>query len=400
MRRTRPRLWRARLRGAAARRRPRAARGERAARQRPRPVRPAGRRRSRPSSTSWPTCASRLEFARPLLDAAATALADGRRDRAARRLRRQGRLRRRGPPGRPRRAPGPRRDRLHRGARPEPVADQGPRARPGLGQPGQAPGRGDRRADRAGDARAAAGRRGAAMEPDRRTRGPARRGARPVANGSRRRRRGPWPRLCTEIGVAGLAIPERYGGAGAGPAEIHVVMEELGRSLTPAPMLGSAVLATQALLASGDEAACARLLPALADGTAIAALAWTTPAGHWDPAELPRYDGRAPPARQLGTVTARRTTCSTAPTPTCCSCRGRQPGRHRPVRGRPGRRSGVTRTPVRHHGRRPRLAVVRLDDATGRRIGGTRPRRSPSPGTRPASRWAPSKSARPSGRSS
>ncbi len=94
-----------------------------------------------------------------------------------------------------------------------------------------------------------------------------------------------WQRLCAEIGVAGLAIPERFGGAGAGPVEVHIVMEELGRSLTPAPMLGSAVLATQALLLSGDDAACQRLLPGLADGSQTAALAWTTAAGRFDPAE-------------------------------------------------------------------------------------------------------------------
>jgi alkylation response protein AidB-like acyl-CoA dehydrogenase len=97
--------------------------------------------------------------------------------------------------------------------------------------------------------------------------------------------RSPWRRLCGEVGVAGLAIPERYGGAGAGPAETGVVMEELGRELTCSPMLGSVVLAAQALLASGDDAACGRLLPAIADGSAIAALAWTTPAGHWDSGE-------------------------------------------------------------------------------------------------------------------
>ena len=95
-----------------------------------------------------------------------------------------------------------------------------------------------------------------------------------------------WQRLCAEVGVAGLAVPERYGGAGAGPVETHVVAEELGRRLLPAPLLGSAVLAAQALLATGDAAACERLLPAIADGTAIAALAWTTEAGHWDPAEV------------------------------------------------------------------------------------------------------------------
>ena len=65
-----------------------------------------------------------------------------------------------------------------------------------------------------------------------------------------------WRRLCGEVGVAGLAIPGRYGGAGAGPAETGVVMEELGRDLTSSPLLGSAVLAAQALLATGDDAAC------------------------------------------------------------------------------------------------------------------------------------------------
>jgi alkylation response protein AidB-like acyl-CoA dehydrogenase len=95
----------------------------------------------------------------------------------------------------------------------------------------------------------------------------------------------PWRRLCAEVGVAGLAIPARYGGAGAGLAEVCVVMAELGRNLTPAPMLGSAVLAAQAVLGCGDPAACERLLPAIADGSAVAALAWTTPAGRWDAGE-------------------------------------------------------------------------------------------------------------------
>jgi alkylation response protein AidB-like acyl-CoA dehydrogenase len=108
-----------------------------------------------------------------------------------------------------------------------------------------------------------------------------------------------WGRLCREVGVAGLAIPERYGGAGGGAAEVGAVMEELGRELTPSPMLGSTVLAAQALLGSGDEAACERLLPAIASGSATAALAWTTPAGRWSVAETgyraagARLDGEA-----------------------------------------------------------------------------------------------------------
>jgi alkylation response protein AidB-like acyl-CoA dehydrogenase len=102
-----------------------------------------------------------------------------------------------------------------------------------------------------------------------------------------------WQRLCAEIGVGGLPIPERFGGAGAGPVEVHVVMDELGRTLTPSRMLGSGVLATQAVLASGDEAAAQRLLPGLADGSQTAALAWTTAAGRWDPAEVACRASRA-----------------------------------------------------------------------------------------------------------
>jgi alkylation response protein AidB-like acyl-CoA dehydrogenase len=101
-----------------------------------------------------------------------------------------------------------------------------------------------------------------------------------------------WQRLCGEIGVAGLAIPERYGGAGAGPVETHIVMEELGRGLVSAPLLGSAVLAGQALLASGDDAACQRLLPGIASGATVAALAWAPRAGRWDPEE-PAFAARA-----------------------------------------------------------------------------------------------------------
>ncbi|WP_072807472.1 acyl-CoA dehydrogenase family protein [Rhodococcoides yunnanense] len=82
-----------------------------------------------------------------------------------------------------------------------------------------------------------------------------------------------WSRLCDQIGVAALAVPEKYGGVGASLLEIHVVQEELGRTLTPSPMLGSAVLATQALVLSGDVDACSRLLPTIAEG-AVAALCW------------------------------------------------------------------------------------------------------------------------------
>ena len=61
-----------------------------------------------------------------------------------------------------------------------------------------------------------------------------------------------WATLCDQIGVAALAIPEEHGGAGFTLAETHVVLEELGRTLTPSPLLAS-VVATEALLAAGHH---------------------------------------------------------------------------------------------------------------------------------------------------
>ena len=96
-----------------------------------------------------------------------------------------------------------------------------------------------------------------------------------------------WSVLCEQIGVAGLAIPEEYGGAGFTLFETHIVLEELGAALTPSPLLGSGVLAAQALLRSGDTAACERLLPAIAEGSAVAALAWTGDDGRWSTDSVP-----------------------------------------------------------------------------------------------------------------
>ncbi|MEU1491648.1 acyl-CoA dehydrogenase family protein [Streptomyces sp. NPDC005776] len=90
-----------------------------------------------------------------------------------------------------------------------------------------------------------------------------------------------WAPLATQIGATGLAVPEEYGGAGGGARDVHVLMEELGRSLSPLPCLGSSVLTVGALLASGDEEACGRLLPGLAEGTSVGTLAWAEQ-GSWD----------------------------------------------------------------------------------------------------------------------
>jgi alkylation response protein AidB-like acyl-CoA dehydrogenase len=78
-----------------------------------------------------------------------------------------------------------------------------------------------------------------------------------------------WAVLAGEMGLAGLAVPEELGGAGATWRQVAVVLEELGRAVAPVPYLGSAVIATRALLHCGDR----ELLAALAAGQQSAALA-------------------------------------------------------------------------------------------------------------------------------
>jgi alkylation response protein AidB-like acyl-CoA dehydrogenase len=74
-----------------------------------------------------------------------------------------------------------------------------------------------------------------------------------------------WRTLCEQIGVAALALPEEYDGAGATLFETCVVLEELGRTLTPSPLLASTI-AAQTLLGTGNADLCAELLPRIAAG--------------------------------------------------------------------------------------------------------------------------------------
>ncbi|HEV7789283.1 MAG TPA: acyl-CoA dehydrogenase family protein [Pseudonocardia sp.] len=90
-----------------------------------------------------------------------------------------------------------------------------------------------------------------------------------------------WRLMATQLGLQGLVVPERYGGAGSGCVELQIACEEMGRALLCAPFLSSAVLATSVLLFAGDAAAAQRYLPGLADGSTIGTLAVTEESGSW-----------------------------------------------------------------------------------------------------------------------
>lgn len=80
-----------------------------------------------------------------------------------------------------------------------------------------------------------------------------------------------WQRFA-ELGFAGILVPEAEGGAGLGHVEAGIVLEEIGRNLTPSPFLATSVGAATAL-AGAAASQRARFLPRLARGELIASLA-------------------------------------------------------------------------------------------------------------------------------
>ncbi|MFE9122650.1 acyl-CoA dehydrogenase family protein [Streptomyces sp. NPDC007172] len=82
-----------------------------------------------------------------------------------------------------------------------------------------------------------------------------------------------WRALGAGMDLAGLLVPEKLGGQSASHREAAVVLEEIGRSVAPVPFLTSAVIATETLLALGDEnGEVASLVRELASGHRTAAL--------------------------------------------------------------------------------------------------------------------------------
>lgn len=82
-----------------------------------------------------------------------------------------------------------------------------------------------------------------------------------------------WSLLANQTGLAGLIIPEKWGGQGMGLREAAVALEEGARVLLCAPLLTGAVLAPTAVLAAADDAAAGDLLPGIADGSTVAVVA-------------------------------------------------------------------------------------------------------------------------------
>ena len=75
-----------------------------------------------------------------------------------------------------------------------------------------------------------------------------------------------------ELGLTGMLVSESDGGLGMGHVESAIVLEEIGRNLTPSPFLSSSVLAAAAL-ADGSDDLRGRYLPGLVSGEHVYAVA-------------------------------------------------------------------------------------------------------------------------------
>ncbi|MEU4561563.1 acyl-CoA dehydrogenase family protein [Actinoplanes sp. NPDC023936] len=91
-----------------------------------------------------------------------------------------------------------------------------------------------------------------------------------------------WGRLGA-LGVTGLAVPERFGGAGAPASALVVAAEELGHHAVPGPVAESLAAVPALLAGCGDERIAATWLPGLASGRLVATLTappWLPLAAH------------------------------------------------------------------------------------------------------------------------
>ncbi len=91
-----------------------------------------------------------------------------------------------------------------------------------------------------------------------------------------------WKGLA-EMGFLGVAIPDEFGGTGAGHLELCVIAEEMGRALAPVPFSSTVYLAAEALMLAGSEAQKKKWLPLIASGEAIGTLALFEGSGNPSP---------------------------------------------------------------------------------------------------------------------
>ena len=83
-----------------------------------------------------------------------------------------------------------------------------------------------------------------------------------------------------DMGWTGILVPEAYGGSDLGFMTFGLVLEELGRQLTPSPLFASALVGTSAVLLGGSEEQKQHYLSGVVDGSEVLTLAVDDGARH------------------------------------------------------------------------------------------------------------------------
>ncbi len=91
-----------------------------------------------------------------------------------------------------------------------------------------------------------------------------------------------WQQM-VELGWTGVALPESYGGDGGNFLDLAVLLEEMGRALTPGPFFSTVVLGALTLLDSGSNAQKQDLLPKVTRGQILMTLALTEVSASYEP---------------------------------------------------------------------------------------------------------------------
>jgi alkylation response protein AidB-like acyl-CoA dehydrogenase len=95
-----------------------------------------------------------------------------------------------------------------------------------------------------------------------------------------------------ELGLHGLLVPERFGGAGLGVLDAALAAEALGYAAAPVPFVGSVVMATLAFVHSANEALQDEYLPQIAAGECRFAVALPSLSGQTGVGSVALADGR------------------------------------------------------------------------------------------------------------
>jgi pimeloyl-CoA dehydrogenase small subunit len=89
-----------------------------------------------------------------------------------------------------------------------------------------------------------------------------------------------------DLGILALPFAEEDGGIGGGPVDIMIVMEAMGRALVLEPYLATVVLAGGVLRHAGSKVLRAGLIPKIADGSLVLALAHSERQSRYDLADV------------------------------------------------------------------------------------------------------------------